>query len=116
LVVYLGGLVFPEIANPELSENTGAILRSFSNWYHVARVYLEYKNLLSLFLPLGLLDHFDIEKVEQGKVKKELEFIHIHMIEKNTVPFGYDPGEYESKGFHRVRKLVDFPIRDKWCI
>jgi hypothetical protein len=74
---------------------------------------MEYKNLLSLFLPQGLLEHFDIEKVEQGKENNDLEFIHIHMIEKNTVPVGYDPGEYESKGFHRVRKLVDFPIRDK---
>ena len=71
------------------------------------------KELLNLFLPEGLLDHFDIEKIEQGKENKDLQFIHIHLIEKNRVPEGYDPADYESKGFHRVRKLVDFPIRDK---
>jgi hypothetical protein len=60
-----------------------------------------------------LLDYFDIEKVEQGKENNDLEFIHIHISEKNTVPTGYDPDEYESQGFHCVRKLVDFPIRDK---
>ena len=71
------------------------------------------QTILSLFLPQGLPDHFDIEKVEQGKENNDLEFIHIHLIEKNVVPAGHNPEEYESKGFHRIRKLVDFPIRDK---
>jgi len=74
---------------------------------------MDYKQLLSLFLPEGLLDHFDIDHIEQGKEANGLEFLHIHLTEKNTLPAGYDPEEYESKGFHRVRKLVDFPIRDK---
>jgi hypothetical protein len=60
-----------------------------------------------------LLDKFDIEEVEIGNEYDDIEFIDINLSEMNTVPTGYDPDEYEIKGFHCARKLVDFPIRDK---
>jgi hypothetical protein len=47
---------------------------------------MDYKQLLSLFLPEGLLDHFDIDHIEQGKEANSLEFLHIHLTEKNTLP------------------------------
>lgn len=69
------------------------------------------KQLLELILPKGLLDHFDIEKIEQGTEKDDRPFIRIHLAEKNQIPRGYNPNEYESKGFHKAKTLVDFPIR-----
>ena len=72
------------------------------------------KDLLKLFLPEGLLDHFDVEKIEQGIENKDRPYFHIHLTEKNQLPEDCDPADYESKGFLRPRKIVDFPIRDKF--
>jgi len=69
------------------------------------------KELLKLILPEGLLDHFDIEKIDKGVEKDGKPFIRIHLLEKNQIPEGYNPDEFESKGFHRTKSLVDFPIR-----
>ena len=60
------------------------------------------------FLPEGVLDIFDITLVEHHP-----NFFSIHLEEKPNIPEGYNPIEYESKGFYEVKKVQDFPIRGK---
>lgn len=64
------------------------------------------RRLLSLLMPEGLLDYFDIKEVVQED--KEL---HIHLDEKNIVPSGYENNKLESKGFMPTSQIKDFPIR-----
>ena len=61
-------------------------------------------SLLAHFLPPGLLDYFDVVKMDTG------ESITIHLDEKNIAPKGK---ELTSKGFRESVTLQDFPIRDK---
>ncbi|MEA5258944.1 transposase [Arcicella aquatica] len=64
------------------------------------------QSLLSFFLPEGILEYFELTKVE--KVQKELQ---IYLEEKNTVPSGYQKEDLESKGFFPEVSIQDFPIR-----
>jgi hypothetical protein len=50
--------------------------------------------LISLLLPEGILDYFDLIKVE-----------------KNLAPEGYQKSELESKGLLPETRIQDFPIR-----
>jgi len=72
------------------------------------------KSILQYFLPAGLLDNFEITKVEEvanntGNGKEIL----IYLEEYNKLPEGYDTKDYESKGFFPEKKIQDFPIRGK---
>lgn len=58
----------------------------------------------SLLLPSGLLDYFDILKVEDSKTQ-----IKIYLEEKNNL----DNPDYESKGFYPHVLVNDFPVRGK---
>ena len=69
------------------------------------RLFMEY---IKHFLPAGLLDIFDITSIEQLT-----DSFSIHLEEKNNLPQGFNPSEYESKGFYKVKKIQDFPIRGK---
>jgi len=60
------------------------------------------------FLPVGLLDIFDITSIDQ-----QSDSFSIHLEEKNNLPQGFNLSEYESKGFYEVKKIQDFPIRGK---
>ena len=60
------------------------------------------------FLPAGLPDIFDITSIDQ-----QADSFSIHLQEKNNLPQGFNPSEYESKGFYKVKKIQDFPIRGK---
>jgi len=65
------------------------------------------KDGYSLLLPGGMLDYFEITKVEE-KAKE----IRISLEEKNNI----NPGglvKYESKGFYPSVELKDFPVRGK---
>lgn len=58
-------------------------------------------SLLSLFLPKGLLSHFevtDVKELEHSQTKKPCFYIYLE--EKNALPAGYDSSAYESKGFY----------------
>jgi hypothetical protein len=71
-------------------------------------------DLIRFFLPSGLLEFFDIKKIEElddqvnggKKIQIELE-------EKNLLPAGYSAGEYETKDFYPLKIIQDFPIRGK---
>ncbi len=72
------------------------------------------KELLSLFLPESLLEHFDIEFTQElGEILHRRMIYHVHLTEKNELPLGYNGGQYESKGFYKPKIIQDFPVRGK---
>jgi hypothetical protein len=62
--------------------------------------------LISLLLPEGILDYFELTKVEKGP-----QGLNIYLEEKNIAPLGYQKHELESKGFLPEVGIQDFPIR-----
>ena len=71
------------------------------------------KEIISNFLPEGLLAHFDImEVLVLGDVKIKKMFFEIHLEEHNEILGEYDKSQYESKGFTEIT-IQDFPIRGK---
>jgi len=66
-------------------------------------------SLLEMFLPKGLLDHFDAVKIEFTNS------MNIYLDEKNIPPKELESVKLLSKGFVDAVTLQDFPIRDKAC-
>ena len=62
--------------------------------------------LISLLLPEGILDYFELTKVD-----KDAKGLNIYLEEKNIAPDGYQKQELESKGFFPEVSIQDFPIR-----
>ena len=62
----------------------------------------------SLLLPAGMLDYFDLLKVEEKS--KE---IRIYLEEKNNINTESSGLIYESKGFYPPILVNDFPVRGK---
>lgn len=72
------------------------------------------RSLLSLILPDELLNYFDIVNFEElGDLSVKKDCLHIYLEEKNQLPRGYSPTQYESKGFSSSKQIQDFPIRGK---
>ena len=67
-----------------------------------------YHALISLLLPEGILEYFDIVNLESDKSG-----LSIYLDEKNLPPTGYTAAELESKGFLAEIRVQDFPIRGK---
>jgi hypothetical protein len=75
---------------------------------------MNYISILSSFLPSGLLDHFEITDFKEVvHVATKTDCYYIYLEEKNQLPYGYDRGQYESKGFYSEKIVQDFPIRGK---
>lgn len=71
-------------------------------------------DLIKYFLPSQLVEHFDVERVEERPIPgSRLLELHIHLAEKNILPDGRDPQDWESKGFTEPKKVQDFPLRGK---
>jgi hypothetical protein len=71
------------------------------------------KDIISNFLPEGLLAHFSIiDVLVLGDVTSKKMFFEIHLEEHNEILGPYDKGQYESKGFTEIT-IQDFPIRGK---
>lgn len=64
--------------------------------------------LLKLFLPELLIEHFEIVKVEE-----ENKILHIYFDEKNIVPKEFSSLLLQSKGFVPEITVDDFPLRGK---
>jgi len=62
--------------------------------------------LISLLLPEGILDYFDLIKVD-----KDSAGLNIYLEEKNISPEGYQKQELASKGLLPEARIQDFPIR-----
>ena len=67
-----------------------------------------YETLISLLLPDGILDYFDVVNTVSDK-----DGLSIYLDEKNTPPEGYKAEDLESKGFFSEIRVQDFPIRGK---
>lgn len=72
------------------------------------------QSLLEVILPVGLLDHFDINEFTIGSSGKEIysRTLSIYLEEKNKIPQQYRHYSYKSSGFMESRQLSDYPIRD----
>lgn len=71
------------------------------------------KDLVSHFLPEGLLSHFSITSViTLGDVATKKMFFAITLEEDNVILGDVDASQYESKGFTEIT-VQDFPIRGK---
>jgi len=70
---------------------------------------MKLQTLASLFLPEGLLDHFEVIRISEccEVITKKGEY-HIWIDELNGCPDGY-----ESKGFYKEKVIQDFPVRGK---
>lgn len=67
-----------------------------------------YTTLVSLLLPEGILEYFDITGAGSNT-----EGLSIYLEEKNIVPQGYKAEDIVSKGFHDQIRVEDFPVRGK---
>ena len=71
------------------------------------------KDIISNFLPEGLLAHFSIIDVLMlGDVASKKMFFEIYLEEDNVILGQYNKVQYESKGFTELT-IQDFPIRGK---
>jgi len=59
-------------------------------------------------LPTGMLEYFEVMKVEERSGE-----IVIHLEEKNNINTDTNPTKYESKGFYPNVEVNDFPVRGK---
>lgn len=64
--------------------------------------------LLKLFLPELLIEHFEITTIKQ-----EGETLHLYFEEQNKPPIEHDSKSLLSKGFHDEITVQDFPLRGK---
>ena len=64
--------------------------------------------LLKHLLPEGLLDYFEITKVDLTD-----NIFSIYLSELNLIPLEYTSDKLISKGFYEEIKVQDFPIRGK---
>jgi hypothetical protein len=64
--------------------------------------------LLKLFLPELLVEHFDITSSKQVN-----DTLHLYFEERNKVPTEYQFRIVVSKGFHDEITIQDFPLRGK---
>ena len=67
-----------------------------------------YLELLKLFLPDILVEHFDLTQSQQ-----ELEVLHLYFEEQNKPPLEHASKILISKGFHDEITVQDFPLRGK---
>lgn len=71
---------------------------------------MEQKEILSLLLPEGLLDYFEVIHAD-----KRPDFYAIYLEEKNQPPEQYNDNKLVSKGFYEPVTIQDFPLRGKAC-
>jgi hypothetical protein len=67
-----------------------------------------YTALVSLLLPEGILEYFDITDAGSN-----IEGLNIYLEERNIPPQGYKAEDIVSKGFHDQIRVEDFPIRGR---
>ena len=67
-----------------------------------------YTTLVSLLLPEGILEYFDITEAGSNN-----EGLNIYLEERNIPPQGYRAEDIVSKGFHDQIRVEDFPVRGK---
>lgn len=71
---------------------------------------MEEKDYLSLLLPEGLLEYFEVKNI-----KKEPQHYIIYLEEKHIAPLLENQDKLISKGFYEEVTIQDFPLRGKAC-
>jgi len=73
-----------------------------------------HKSILSLFLPEGILDYFDIVDYQTESTGKDLftKGLTLFLEEKKILPEEYKAYQIKASGFMESREIDDFPIRD----
>jgi hypothetical protein len=71
---------------------------------------IDISEILNFFLPIGIIDHFDLVKIKEFNNENGLH-MEIYFDEKHQYPEGYQDGELESKGFHELIKTIE-----PWCV
>ena len=66
------------------------------------------KDLAQYLLPDGLLDYFEIVKIETQNDR-----VHFYLEERNIIPEEYKTEKSQSKGFSPEITVEDFPLRGK---
>ena len=66
------------------------------------------KDLAQYLLPDGLLDYFEIVKIETQNDR-----VHFYLEERNIIPEEYQWEKSQSKGFSPEIAVEDFPLRGK---
>lgn len=71
-------------------------------------------SLISLFLPEGILDYFDIIGFDRtsSHLKTYDKRLTIFLTEKKVIPEEYREVSYKSSGFMEPRLIEDYPIRN----
>ena len=73
-----------------------------------------HKSILSLFLPAGILDYFDLVDYQTNSTDQKLftKGLTIFLVEKAIVPDEYIDASAKASGFMEAREINDYPIRD----
>ena len=71
---------------------------------------MEEKDYISLLLPEGLLEYFEVKNI-----KKESRHYIFYLEEKNIAPLQQNQDKLISKGFYDEVTIQDFPLRGKAC-
>jgi len=71
-------------------------------------------SLLSLILPEGILDYFDIVGFDKKAIKHVLyeNRLTIYLEEKKQIPSKYKGCKHKASGFMEPRIIEDYPVRD----
>lgn len=71
-------------------------------------------SLLSLLLPAGILDYFDIVGFDKKPIKHTLyeNRLTIYLEEKKLIPRKYKDFKHKASGFMEPRIIDDYPVRD----
>lgn len=72
------------------------------------------QELLALFLPAGILEHFEIVSYEKGSSGKHVydKKLILSLDEKDIIPSEYKSLHYKSSGFLEASYINDYPIRN----
>src|SRR5690606_41902395 len=71
-------------------------------------------SLLSLLLPAGILDYFDVVGFDKRALQHVLyeNRLTIYLEEKKQIPSKYKHCKYKASGFMEPRIIEDYPVRD----
>ncbi len=72
------------------------------------------QELLSLFLPEGILEHFELVSYSKSSSGKNIyeSNLELSLEEKDIIPPEYKHYQYKSCGFTEPRYIEDYPIRN----
>ena len=75
---------------------------------------MDFKEVIKHLLPNGLLDSFEVKRMDLVPATDSKEEHYIIVIEeKNELPDGLKSEDYVSRGFYKPRLIQDFPLRGR---